>query len=194
MATRAFERRSSRHLPRSSRRMRAGFARSVCSCSRRSLPQAACPLCQLPGTDVGCPCKNACVDAESLPCRNSSCTSGSHSSCVRSHVTSLRLVFRPAPDQLLQGAAFCATPCAAELGLLPGRRRAAAQGATNPPTELRLPPKGRVVAHPAAYFCREASRTSSRQRSSRRASSSALTTHNSSSSRHRQPPSVLLGV
>ena len=81
MATSAFERHSSRHLPHSSRRMRAGSARSLCSFAQRSSPQAARPPCHLPGTDVGCPCKNACVDAHSLPCRNSSCASRSHLRC-----------------------------------------------------------------------------------------------------------------
>ena len=95
MATSAFERRSARHFSHSARRMRAGSACSACSSSQLSLPHAACPPCQLPGTDVGCPCKNACVDAQSFPCRNSSCTSRSHSSCVRSHVTSSATPWMP---------------------------------------------------------------------------------------------------
>ena len=46
------------------------------------------PPVKEPGTDVGHPCRNACVSSVRLPRRNWSCTSRSHASSQRTHSSS----------------------------------------------------------------------------------------------------------
>ena len=85
-ATRCLDSQSSTHFVHSLPR-RFPF-RPPPSAWQFGFPHCALPLHQLPGTDVGLPCKSARLSTESFPERISSCTSRSQRSSQRSHSVS----------------------------------------------------------------------------------------------------------